>query len=520
MRDIKKKMVLPITLISLLFSTQTYPANANNLVESVSISGGSLIPAYSSNERDYGVKNCNKKIKTINIISARVKSQKNIYFLENKIYPIKVGKKSINLKCLPDAFNLVDYKFNNFKSTNKDLILITEVFGPVVYTSKGYPLWYNLDLGAGYGFSTLDEKGVVTTLKTNMRVPENESNNSALIYKYDIINKKYLEKLIPFEKVDGEINQPLIDYHGFAEVADGYYLISYNDTIVNSNYLEKFKNLHVNYSSGGNGNDNKRALEICQKDGKVVVREPKIIKINKTGRVVWSYTIKQSNFNKPTLEILDEKGSKFRCYLDLNHPNWVSVDKAEENIIVSLRNHHIASYNIAKKELNYTLGYYPPEMINIFNIDKEKHIAIEKDPVNGSCSTHSGSINENNELILFDNRCLASETSRAVIYKIDKSGKTATFIKHYYPVKKCTLVSEQSTISCNTINMGNATHTHFDGVVVNWGERNGSKEIMSVYDSKDKKIFDLSYNKISDIIYKSYYYKENYFEVDLFKNIK
>jgi hypothetical protein len=68
--------------------------------------------------------------------------------------------------------------------------------------------------------------------------------------------------------------------------------------------------------------------------------------------------------------------------------------------------------------------------------------------------------------------------------------------------------------------MGNATHTHFDGVVVNWGERNGSKEIMSVYDSKDKKIFDLSYNKISDIIYKSYYYKEYYFEVDLFKNIK
>jgi hypothetical protein len=39
---------------------------------------------------------------------------------------------------------------------------------------------------------------------------------------------------------------------------------------------------------------------------------------------------------------------------------------------------------------------------------------------------------------------------------------------------------------------------------------------MSVYDSKDKKIFDLSYNKISDIIYKSYYYKENYFEVDIF----
>ena len=41
-------------------------------------------------------------------------------------------------------------------------------------------------------------------------------------YKYVLVNSKYLEKIIPFEKVDGEIKQPLIDYHGFAEVEDGY----------------------------------------------------------------------------------------------------------------------------------------------------------------------------------------------------------------------------------------------------------------------------------------------------------
>lgn len=516
----KGKNVLSLTLATLLISTLSYSAAANTSKENVSISGGSLIPSYNTNDRDYAIKNCNKKIKTINIVTAQVKTQKKIYFLENNIYPIKVGKKNINLKCLPDIFSTIDYKFNNYKSSDKDLILISETFGPVVYTSKGYPLWYNFDLGTGYGFSTLDQNGVITTLKTNMRVPENGSNNSALIYKYDIINKVYLEKVIPFEKVDDIISQPLIDYHGFAEVADGYYLISYNDSIVTSNYLEKFKYLHVNYSSPGGGNDNKRALEICQRDGKVVVREPKIIKINKTGRVVWSYIIRQSNFNKPTLEILDEKGSKYRCYLDLNHPNWVSVDKEEKNIIVSLRNHHIASYNIANKELNFTLGYYTPNQINIFNIDKEKHLEIIKDPAIGSCSTHSGGINGDNELILFDNRCLNSETSRAVIYKIDMSGKKATFMKNYYPDKKCSLVTDKLTISCNTINMGNATFTHFGGVVVNWGERNGSKEIMSVYDSKNKKIFDLSYNKITDIIYKSYYYKENYFIVNLFKTIK
>lgn len=510
------KIILLITMISLLFSTLTSPATANNLIESVNITGGSLIPTYSSDEKSYATKNCNKKIKTVNTISGKVKNQKNIYFIENKIYPVKAGKVNIFIKCLPDIFSSFDYKFNNYKSKDKDIVLIREVFGPVVYTSNGYPLWYNFDLGSGYGFSTLDEKGIITSLKTNNRVPVIGGKNSALIYKYDIINKQYLEKIIPFEKIDGEINQPLIDYHGFAEVSDGYYLISYNDKIINSNYLEKFKNLHVNYSSEDNGNDNKRALEICQKDGKVVVREPKIIKINKTGRVVWSYTIKQSNFNKPTLEILDEKGSKYRCYLDLNHPNWVSVDQNEENLLVSLRNNHIASFSIKDKELNFTLGYISPELMSIHNIDTDKHISIINDPLKGSCNTHSGSINEKNELILFDNRCLASDASRALIYKIDSNYKSATFIKQYYPDKKCNLVTDQSTISCNTINMGNATHTHFDGVVVNWGERNGSKEIMSVYDSKDKKIFDLSYNKISDIIYKSYYYKENYFEVDIF----
>ena len=120
----------------------------------------------------------------------------------------------------------------------------------------------------------------ITVLKTNKRVPTIGNDNSAMIYKYDIVNKKYLEKLIPFERVDGEINQPLIDAHGFAEVEDGYYLISFNDTVTNSNYLEKFKSVYINSITDNNGIDGKKATELCKKEGKVVVREPKIIKIN------------------------------------------------------------------------------------------------------------------------------------------------------------------------------------------------------------------------------------------------
>lgn len=508
-------MAYALSMVFLILSTQNLPAYARSISESVTVKGEKLIPSYSKNESNYAIKNCNKKIKSLEISSGKAKIQKNVYFVENKVYTLKVGTGKIYIKCLPDVFNSIDYKFDNYNSKTKDLVLITEVFGPVVYTSKGYPLWYNSQLGAGHGLSTLDERGVITVLKTNKRVPTIGNDNSAMIYKYDIVNKKYLEKLIPFERVDGEINQPLIDAHGFAEVEDGYYLISFNDTVTNSNYLEKFKSVYINSITDNNGIDGKKASELCKKEGKVVVREPKIIKINKTGRVVWSYIIKQSNFYKPTLELVEEKSSKYRCYLDLNHPNWVSVDKAEENLIVSIRPQYLASYNIKDKELNYTLGYISPELMDIHNIDREKHISIVNDPLNGSCSTHSGSINERNELILFDNRCLDSESSRALIYKIDSEANTATFLKHYYPDKKCTLVAAALQISCNTINMGNASFTHFDGVAINWGERNGSKEIMSVYDRKDKKIFDLSYNKITDIIYKSYYYKEEFFKVKL-----
>ena len=103
------KIILLITMISLLFSTLTSPATANNLIESVNITGGSLIPTYSSDEKNYATKNCNKKIKTVNTISGKVKNQKNIYFIENKIYPVKAGKVNIFIKCLPDVFSLVDY---------------------------------------------------------------------------------------------------------------------------------------------------------------------------------------------------------------------------------------------------------------------------------------------------------------------------------------------------------------------------------------------------------------------------
>jgi hypothetical protein len=513
MKIVKTKVLF--TILVLFLSTLNFTANANNFNEQVSITGSLLIPSYSSNEKDYAIKNCHKKIKTVNIITGKSKKQKNTYFVENKKYPFKVGNTTIFIKCLPDIFSSIDYKFNNYKSSSRDLILITEVFGPVVYTNKGYPLWYNQKLGAGYGLSTLDENGIITVLKSNMRIPSNGRGFSAMIYKYDLVNNRYLEKIIPFEKVEGEIRQPLIDYHGFAEVEDGYYLISYNDTVTNSNYLDKFKDFYLDNNSSSGIESDRREMEICKKEGKIVIREPKIIKVNKTGRVVWSHIIKQSNFEKPTLEILENKESSYSCYLDLNHPNWISVDKNEENMIVSLRNHYIASYNIKDKKLNFTLGHISPEVMKTNNIDKALNLEIINDPQKGSCNTHSGSINEKNELILFDNRCIASESSRALIYKIDKSNKTATFVKQYYPEKKCNLITDNSSISCNTINMGNASFTHFDGVVVNWGERNGGKEIMSVYDGKDKKIFDLSYNKITDIIYKSYYFKEDFFKVKL-----
>ena len=476
-----------------------------------------ILPKYYVNNNYYHIKNCDKNKNKISIYDNN-KNIKNYYINNTETKKIKLNNKYITIKCTPDYFNYFDYEFeNNYNIKGYYFMDIGAI--SIIYNTDGYPVWYrNYENYLPY-YTSLDKKGVLTTVLYDRKILKEHkvsvSNEkpTAYVLKYNIKHENIMNIITPYEVINGEKKYPPIDYHGFHETKTGYYFISYVDEIVPKITMDKLYNY------------NDQTIEktrICNNFNKnILIRTPRIIKTDNTGLITWSNTIKiVDNYNEPTF-FINSKLQDYPCIIDINHPNYVSTTIDESKITVGLRNNYIVTYDKNKKIIHIISNYSKKRIESLQNDIKEKILEIKNDPLEGVCGTHGGYINNKNEIILYDNRCNKNEASRAVIYEINEIKNTATMKKTFSLGEERCFTIKNGIISCNAESQGNAEFGSSGEIVINWGVIEGNNKTLTVYDNKYKKILEVNKNK-NDITPNLYIikYKNKRDTIDLEKNIK
>jgi len=471
-----------------------------------------LYPKYSSNITDYYIKNCIDKLTKIKLTYNNNINNKGYFFKEGGSKRFKFNNNDITITCLPEKISRYNYEFKNYKKNNGYTIIDRDQ-STVVYDSNGVPIWFRLYQKYSPYFTKFDNNGVMTTLLVDFNILKNNSASldasSASVYvmKYDLLSDKIKNIITPYEIIEGVRKYPPIDYHSFHESKTGYYFISYDDVFVD-NVPEKYNLVSYVYDA-------------CNKSiMKTMIRTPRIIKTDFEGEVIWSYSIDLDSFsNKPSISFEDSEKSS-PCILDINHPNHVSADENEKIISIGMRNNAIILVNKDKEILGTFLHSDNSNAndLTVYNNKLLKSFNIINDPNNNICSTHSGFITENKEIIIYDNRCNSNESSRAVIYDFDLKNLTAKYKKSFLlseNLDNCS-TTPAGKINCNSIAMGAALFTKSGNILINWGDIPKSRAVLSIFNNNYEKILDIYndpiYYKNIRPVYRSNYYDKNKFE--------
>jgi hypothetical protein len=512
---VKKIFTLSI-IISILFINLSYGDN-NQIKDVYKIKSNvsKLYPEYDKKVKNYYIKDCNKKFVELSFIRYKDIIKKSYLFIEGKSNKIKVNNNIINILCLNKSIEDSSYSFDSFNKAD-GYTLLDRASYTILYDINGVPVWYNNYQNYIPYFSAISKEGVLTSLlfegKFFLDSTFSLKNNNPKVHilKYNLIKDKVSSIITPYELIDNKKVYPDIDYHGFHESRTGYYFIGYKDE-----YYDKIPEEYSITDRLISGNSD--IINKCNNSKKInIVRKPRLLKSNKNGEIIWSHIINlKTNYNMNNITYL-ENNNEVSCIVDVNHPNSIYADLSEEKIIVGLHNNYIL---IIDKEIEYILfkNINKESIGKDFDIPKKGDILkVIDDPLGGVCRTHSGSINNDNELIVFDNRCSPNEASRAVIYKIDYNKKTAVYKKSFYldKFKEHCSISIIGTLNCNTLNMGNAFFGNNGEIVINWGNIEKNKAIASIYDKNYNKLLDISARYIDygedKKIYKVSYYNNNY----------
>jgi hypothetical protein len=174
----------------------------------------------------------------------------------------------------------------------------------------------------------------------------------------------------------------------------------------------------------------------------------------------------------------------------------VSLDPTGQTLLVSSRLSTITAFDIASRTRLWGFGGK--------DLDPQPLQAVN-DPRDGLArGSHSVSLNASGELLTFDNGAADSEIGRAVIYKVDLKSQTARHVRSFYPPRDaCT--TNAGGVFCPTWSQGNATFT-FDGhVLVNWGDKTGNPNVLSIFDRSGRLLLDLRDESKRTLTYKSEY---------------
>ena len=550
-----RRLALGLVFV-LLSSASSYATPTNKTSPSLKINEiHKFFPAFSKETKNYAIYNCHKKKIPISIINGSTIIKFNDYFENDQVLSYKGVKNGNNydftIRCLNDGWKNIDYKYKNYSKSSKGYILgkintPSRITCPekvkcsngdnVLYIvdNNGVPMWYRSFQGNSnfMGFKLKGTKLEWFATSYKSLPPQNKNEISGRVMSIDLKGNSILSNIIPYEIVNGEKVYPAIDFHDYKSTDKYFYFISYVDKLVNPKTIKnsetsKLFNLEQLFSKTGNVNPDMvgkeeapelvRKEEICKYSDKILIRETRVIRTDKKGLVNWSYEFNNIPTFGVSINIRDEKGN-IKCEIDVQHPNWLSLDSNESNLTVSLHNSGTYNIDIVKKEINWVLYNEQHIYMQLAQVDRSKLLKTVNDPMKGVTRTHSGSfINDSDLFLTFDNRMQDSEPSRAVIFKIDKLRKKAIFVKGLTPPdNKCSLVN--SKIRCKTEVMGNATQSPTGEIIVNWGEKPGSKNAYTIYDKDYNIKLDVSYGENVDFMYKHEYYDSSYFPKNFFSN--
>jgi hypothetical protein len=532
------KKIIFILLCILLNSNYSYAANNNNPTISID-RNHSLFPVFSKDIKNYAMYDCHKKYIKFALSNGKKTIKYNDFFVNDQVRTYKgvISGYSYDftIRCLNNGWRQIDYKYNNLSKTDNGFILgkfmynasivscpdenLCKSNATVLYIvdNNGVPMWYRYFQGHSNftGFQLRGSKLEWFATRYMELAGQDNSVVSGRVMSLDLKENNIISNVMPYEIVDGVKVYPPIDFHDYKSTDKYFYFISYVDKIVkpssvSSIFSDDSKKVDKNLNP-----DIERKEAICKGSDKILLRESRIIRTDKKGLVNWSYEIKNVPTYGVTINIRDEKNF-IRCEIDLQHPNWLSLDDDESNITVSLHNSGTYNIDIKNKEINWVLSNEVNPYMRNADIDTGKLLKTLNDPMKGVTRTHSGSFINNSDLFLtFDNRMDPAETARAVIYKINKEKKTATFIKALKsPEDKCSLVN--STLYCMSRTMGNATYTPTGEIIVNWGERPGGRNVYTVYDKDYKPKLDVTYGSKVFFSYKHEYYDSKFFDKNFF----
>jgi hypothetical protein len=521
----------------LISSNTSYAVNSVTPILKINDIHG-FFPAFSEDKTNYALYNCHKKNIPFTLTKGSSKVQFNDFFVNDQVRSYKGVSNGLRydftVRCLNNGWKSIDYKYKNYSKSTKGFILGKFYYNSSLVTcpdkypcsdnttilyivdNYGVPMWYRYFKGHS-NFTGFQLKGSkLEWFATNYKElpPQNKNEISGRVLSIDLKENSIISNILPYEVVNNVKVYPPIDYHDYKSTDKHFYFISYVDKLVNPKTVNNIFSNNGNFDSNLNP-DLARKEEICKSSDKVLIRETRVIRTDKKGLVDWSFEIKNVPTFGVTINIREEKGYT-RCEIDVQHPNWLSLDANEKNITVSLHNSGTYNIDINKKEINWVLYNEKKPYMRYADIDTSKLITSINDPAKGVSRTHSGSFNKGDDLFLtFDNRLAINETSRAVIYKIDKKNMTATFVKSLLsPENKCSMVN--SSVYCMTRTMGNATYSPTGEIIVNWGEKPGGKNVYTVYDKDYKVKLDVLYGFSINFIYKNEYYDISYFKKNFF----
>lgn len=516
----KKKSFL-LALIFSLLPTYSLSNNEDYKIVDIKIQGSNIFPINVKNY-EYGVDNCDKKIKNMTFAIGNNKIIRNIVTKNNYISEINIDKKIIKIKCYDDSGLGLKFikkdKFDGYVVIDKGYsTYIFDEFGNNIY-KRDYKHFIPY-------FTSINKNGIMTTILYDTTRVEtfgdtmlhglisNDTKHTYII-KYDLKKNKLVKIISPYEIVENTKKYFLTDSHGFHDSGNGYYLISYD--VKKLNQVPEYKLENMQLDSNSAMLDYIKTIKTCNSNNIPVYElTPRIVKIDYSGKLIWSYniTINRDAIIVPNT-IISSSNKRKICIIKPHHVNHISTDKNDKLISIGQGNPNSFIIN-SNKEI---VASFPNKQSHYISY-KDNVLTVENDPVGTLCATHSGYLNEKKQIIYFDNGCEKSGYSRGVIYDLDLNNKKAKFVKSFNlsENKENCSVDSAGRVSCRAIHMGAARFVGNDKFLINWGYVPGSTAVLSIYDSEYNEILEINGKKIGTNneypIYASNYYEKEDFKL-------
>jgi hypothetical protein len=525
----RNKIFIIINLFILLSIQVSFSSNlGNNNTYLYTDKSYDMFPIYNKDISRYAIRDCDKKRVDFTYVINGNKNKVGVNFKVGEFSSIKLGDKLISIRCLENAWKVIDYNYLNLSKYSQGYILgkfyhnSSDMFycksndnfcnknkySSTLYLvdNNGVPIWYrSFPSNNNYvGYKINNNNLSLLYLQYDKLPPQSNKKPSGKVININMVSGKVEKIVTPYEIIDNKKIYPIIDFHGFHESEKYYYFLSYEDKIINSSpdFLSNISDANTEKEADY---DLVTRKKLCLESDRYLERRAKLIRTDKNGLVNYSFSFPFND--KKALTINYREDEKIKCEIDVHHPNWISSDKDDKSIIFSLFNYFIGGVDVEKNIISWFLYNKNDKEIAQLGLDKDKRLNIINDPLNGPEGTHSGSLVDG-LLYFYDNRRNNNEVGRGVIYKLNILDKEAKLFKSFIPYnKKCLpAIDSGGRVLCNTLRMGNISTGKYGDVIVNWGDRGVNHNVYTVYDREGRGLLDVTFGKNPFPVYKNEYY--------------